>query len=420
MKKLLSIVLCVLFAGTALIVPANALDTTESGFCGGSMVQCGKYIVSAVNNVKKSKLRIYRTSLKGKKKKLVATTPTYPGTALLTYKDKVYYRKGTAVIAYAPSTGKKSKQFDMAYGLHKASKKDSISMLAVCPQGIVYRDALSAIYLRGFDGSDNMVADSAASKFNSHNTFLGATEDSIFYYKTEKKSGSRYVQQMYRYIYSDLTVQKTGSFNSVKKPYNVPSDGSFCVVGDKLIFTVGGIGKSGQFEGVLCSMNKDGSGVKTLKEGAVGPVIFPAKSGAYITLTDKKGNTGLTKISDKGKLTQAVKYTDIKYPIITYTTPSGCAVGINHSKTEFSYDLYALPKVKKTVGKMVIKAGNLLKKTDYGYILVTPTIGGSVGDLVLVTYGVYRYDNKGDFEKVYRCQSYIVNAKTGKKTLIDK
>ena len=420
MKKLLSAVLCALIAATAFAFPASALDSDEGDFCGGSMVQCGKYIVSAVNNVKKNKLRIYRTNLKGKKKKLVATTPTYSGTALLTYKDKVYYRKGTAVIAYAPSTNKKSKLFDMADGQHKARKNDSVSMLAICPQGIVYRDAFSAIYLRGFDGSDNMAADGSASKYNSYNTFLGATADSIFYYRTEKKSGGRYVQQMYRYICGDLAVQKVGAFKSVKKPYSVPNNGSFRALADKLVFTVGGADKNGQFKGVLCSMNRDGSGIKTLKEGAVGAVILPAKSGAYITLTDKKGNTGLTKISDKGKLTQAVKYTDIKYPIITYTTPSGCAVGINHSKTEFSYDLYTLPKVKKAVGKRVIKAGSLLKKSDYGYILVTPTISGSVGDLVLVTYGVYRYDNKGYFEKVYRCQSYIVNAKTGKKTLIDK
>lgn len=420
MKKLLSAFLCALIAASAVAFPASALDTDEGDFCGGSMVQCGKYIVSAVKNVKKNKLKIYRTNLKGKQKKLVATTQTYPGTALLTYKDKVYYRKGTAVITYAPSANKKSTLFDMADGQHKPSKKDNISLLAICPEGIIYRDAFSAIYLRGFDGSDKMAADSAASKFNSHNTFLGATEDSIFYYRTEKKSGTRYVQQLYRYTYGDSAAQKIGRFKSVKKPYTVPDDGSFYVLKDKIVFTVGAADKSGLFEGVLCSMNKDGSGIKTLKEGSVGSMILPAKSGAYITLTDKKGNTVLSKISDKGKLTQVVKYTDIKYPIISYTTPSGCAVGINLSKTEFGYDLYALKKVKKTGGKRVIKAGDLLKKSDYGYILVTPTISGSVGDLVLVTYGVYRYDNKGYFEKVYRCQSYIVNAKTGKKNLIDK
>ncbi len=425
-KKLLSAFLCALIAATSLLVPSSAdalgiNDTSEGDFRDGAMVQCGKYILSAVNNVKKNKLRIYRTNLKGKKKKLIETTPNYAGNALLTYKDKVYYRKGTNVMAYEPKTDRKSKMFDMALTAQQnGSQKSKISMLAVCPRGIIYRDSFNEICVYSFDGANSVIANGTASKCKAYTAFLGATDEYIFCYRTEKKSGGRYIQQMYRYTYGEIKAKKIGTFKSVKKPYTIPDDGTFHVFKKKIIFTVGGSDKDGLFEGVLCSMNRDGSGIKTLKDGSVGAVIFPAKSGAYITSTDKKGNTVLNKISTSGKLSQTVKYTDIKYPIISYTTSGGCAVGINVAKTEFGYDLYALGKVKKTTGKRVIKASSLLKKSDYGYVLVSPLICGSVGDLVLVTYGVYRYDNKGYFEKVYRCKSYIVNAKTGKKTLIDE
>lgn len=419
MKKLISALLCAMVAAVSLVVPVSALDTSDDEFCTGSMVKCGKFIVSAVNNVKQNKLKIYRTNLKGKKKKLAATTKNYTGKALLTYKDKVYYRKNNVVMSYDPKADKKKKLFNLNAGEHKAKNTDNISVLSICPLGIIYRDAACAIYLYGFDGSDTMVADSSTSKVNCYNTFLGATEDRIFYYRAEKKSGSSYVLQLYGFIYSDGKVQKVGKIRSLKNPYTVPNDGTFYMLKKKIVFTVGAPDKNGMFEGVLCSMKKDGTGIKTLKTGSIGSAIFPSDSGAYITSTDSKGNTILCKISENGKLKQAIAYTDIKYPIISYTTESGRAVGINVADTEFGYDLYTLDKVKKTTGKKVIEAKSLLEKSDYGYILVTPSISGSVGDLVLVTYGVYRYDNNGYFEKVYRCKSYIVNAKTGTKILID-
>lgn len=418
-KKLLSSALCAATVISCAASPAQAVGTIgeNSGFSEGAVIKSGKYLVSLVNNYKKNKTRIYRTKLNGKGAKLVAQTDIYNDAQLYTFKKKIYFRKGENIISYSPKSGKKSTavKLDRENKFKLRDKKGFlINIKGICAEGFIVDYRKTGLTLVSFKGEKTVI-----SPYDKTNTvYICSTGKYAFYYKVEKKQSSRYVLRVYRYDFAEKKTEALEKFSGIKKPSAKPDSANTYISKKKIVFTAG-CSANGGFEGCLCSMNPDGSSVKKLKEDTAGN-ITPGKNCAYISYADVKGNYYLYKISPNGKLSAKVKYTSGNYPLISYTTSKNSAIAISVSRFNYGYNVYALGKIAKSKGRKIFDADSQIKNAYTGNVLVSPTISGSCGDITLLTYGIYCYAPDNSLEYVYKCETFLVNARTGKKIKIDK
>ncbi|MBQ5397816.1 MAG: hypothetical protein IIU14_00060 [Ruminococcus sp.] len=421
MKKLiyktLCAVLCACVAASSAALPAGAVGTLnkDSEICEGSVIKCGKTLVTLVNNFKKNKTRIYRSKLSGKGLKLVDKAEIYSDAQLYSVGDRVYYRKGEKLVGYKPKTGKKSGGVELdpddEFKL-KDKKGFLINVKGVCANGFVVEYRGEGLCLVDFEGNRTVISP------KKDNVYIASADNYVFYYKAEKKKSSRYVCGVYRYEAGAGKAEKVSSFSTIKKPSAKP-DFAFAYVGKKkLCFTAGTV-SSGAFEGCLYSMNRDGGQLKTVKENTSGN-ITPGKGCGYISCADAKGNYFIYKLTEDGKLKSKLKYTNGNYPLISYTTEKDSAVAIEVSRFNYGYNVYTLPKIKKAKGKKQFDADSRITNKHTGNVLVSPTISGSAGDLVLLTYGIYSYGSDNSLENVYDCETYLINARSGNKKLIDR
>lgn len=417
-KKIISTALCVVTLASAAL-PAGAVGTIDktSDVSEGSVIKCGKYLVLLANNYKKDRTSIYRTALNGKKSKLVARTKIFNDAQLYSYKGKVYYRKDEKIYKYTPKSNKKSVAVKLdpknKYKL-RDKKGFFINIKGICSEGFVVDYRKEGLCLVDFEGNKKVI--SPYDKKGS--VYIGSADGAVFYYKPEKKKDKRYVAGVYRYEAGAENAERVSQFTTVRKASAMPDSAYAYITDKKIVFTAGVTGGDG-FEGCVYSMNTDGSQLKKLKENTGGN-ITPGKNCAYLGLATKKGDYILYKISKKGKLSAKLKYTNGNYPIISYTTEKDSALAINVSRFNYGYDVFALGKIAKAKGKKLFDADSQIKNAYTGNVLVSPTISGSAGDIALVTYGIYCYASDNSLEYVYKCESYLVNARSGNKVLIDR
>ncbi len=413
MKRLLCIIICASIAALS-AGQCSALGTLSGSrvsFKDGYEVKCGKYLVTAAVNTKTSKVKYYRTDLNGKKAALIAASKSFSGVPLAEYDGAVYYRKAQKIYSYDPESDASELFFSRA-------KDEKFAMLGICPSGIILSDSKNNIILRRFDGSESEIVKNSKSKAGGRYNFLGATDEYIFTFRAEKKSAGRYLCRVFRYSPEDETSEKTSEFKTVSKPGALPSAGSFHTFKTKLLFTAGATSSKGVYKGAVYSMNTDGSGAKTLKEN-VTETLTPGDNHVFLISTDSRDNFIINKITPKGKVKTAVKYGDENIPVITYTTETDRALAIKTGSDYYYFDTYALSGVKKQAGKKLISAKSVAEPSDVGNLYIGAHIYDSVGDVVSLSYSVYCYDHNGNYVKTARCKTYLVNVKTGKKTLFD-
>lgn len=416
-KKLLSAAFCALTLASVAI-PANAAGTFGKGspVKEGSAVKIGKTLVTMVNNYRTEQTRIYRSKLNGKKLRLVAKTPMYPDSQLYSYKSRVYYRKGEKIMVYNPKSGKKSTavKLDPKNKFKLSDKKGFLIKVAgLTKYGFIVNYRGEGLALVSFDGNKTVFDSNAKTS----SVYIASNSKFAFYYKCENKKSSRFICDLYRYSFISGESEKLQSFKTVKKAKTAPDTASAYVAKKKVIFNAGEA-SDGLYEGSTYSMNSDGTDLKKLKE-YTGSSLTPAKNGAYISYTTEKGVYILYKITPSGKLKSAVNYKNGNYPLISYTDENGGALAISVSRFNYGYDVYSLKKVKKAKGKKVLDADSRIKNTFTGDVVVSPSITGSVGSVALVTYGVYCYSGSTLID-VYKCESFLINTKTGNKVRIDK
>lgn len=421
MKKLRNILSTVLCAAViaSVVIPAGAVKVTDktNRFSEGTVMKSGKYLVSLVNNFRAGQTRIYRTKLNGKGRKLVAKTKIFNDAQLYSYNGRIYYRKDESIIAYNPKTGSKSTALKLdPQNKYKISDKKGylIKVAGICEKGFMvdYRD--EGLCLVEFDGNTTPVE----LKDKNKAVYLCSTEKYTFYYKTELSKGSRYIARLYRYEYGMDAPVRVGDFATIKKAKAKPDFSTVYVTKKKIMFTAGSNIRD-VFVGCLYSMNRDGTGLKTVKEKTNG-TITPGKKCAFLSITTKKGDYSLCKLSENGKLSSAIKYNKGNYPLISYTTDKNTALAVTMSKFNYGYNLFALKKVAKMKGKKLFDADSQVKNAYIGNIVVSPSITGSAGHIALVTYGVYCYDDNGTLLDVYKCETFLINPKSGNKIKIDK
>lgn len=396
MKKLFSIVISIFMLVSIFVLPntVSAATNDANSFKTGTFVKCGGYYFFVDSN-KNGRSTLYRVNSNGKKKKAISSITFYSKNNLLSYKNKLYFSSSKGVLCYNPKNNKKN-----------FLKKGNYDAVGICSRGVISQDYSTGLTLISFKKNVKKVASNSNEYLCSNNRY--------FFYYSNKLVGSKYKISMKRFNLSKNKSEKASTF-TVNRGWNSTINCYLAhVFKNTIMFTIGSYeGTMLNYSGSLYKMNSKGTGVKKILNQSVNK-FTPGKGCIYATYNPIYDYS----LSECYKITSNGKCAKVKGSM-GFRESTSNNYYIFAKKTNTSSENFYSRYVAKGKSKKIFNGSSFIKSSDPYNAYVQGKGIDSYGNMALFQIRVCSPEGGiGWRPLLLRTYTYMVNLKTGSKTLV--